>query len=90
MRNRCVSCGWKGGAGYFVLPTKPARRQMWIDALELKNESFRHIKSPRICFRHFKEEDFNTSNKLLTLKRSKNKKVILNNYSNTAQWSAYY
>ena len=63
----CRSVGENGG--FFKLPKKENLRQAWVEKLNLSPWFLKTEKTYRVCFRHFPKEAFNTSGKILTVKK---------------------
>ena len=51
---KCVICGAKGTKGFHTFPTTKAQRQKWLNLCKI--ESIKE--KDKICFRHFKSEDY--------------------------------
>ena len=51
---KCVVCGAKGAKGFHTFPTSKAQRQKWLNHCNI--ESIKE--NDRICFRHFKSDDY--------------------------------
>ena len=51
---KCVVCGAKGTKGFHTFPTTKAQRQKWLNHCNI--ESIKE--NDRICFRHFKSDDY--------------------------------
>jgi hypothetical protein len=51
---KCVVCGAKGTKGFHTFPTTKALRQKWLNHCNI--ESIKE--NDRICFRHFKSDDY--------------------------------
>ena len=72
MVNNCIvqSCRSEGeNGGFFKLPKKENLREAWVEKLALSPWFIKTTKTYRVCFRHFPKEAFNTSGKILTVKK---------------------
>ena len=63
----CKCFGEEGG--FFKLPKKENLRVAWVEKLGLSDWFVKTQKIYRVCFRHFPKEAFNTSGKILTVKK---------------------
>ena len=69
MPDRCIICHNYNddfGKGFFILPKNIPKRKRWIFSAKL--EDFYQNNGGRVCFRHFKDTDFNTNLKRLSLR----------------------
>ena len=60
MTRRCVLCGAPGSKAMFKVPAKPTEsvlREQWLHVIsKVTNVTEERVKSLRICYRHFAQE----------------------------------
>ena len=65
---KCVVCGAKGTKDFHTFPKSEAQRKKWLNRCIIESIKERD----RICFRHFKSDDYfprRSDNQMLKLKR---------------------
>ena len=69
---KCVVCGAKGTKGFHTFPTSKTQRQKWLYHCNI--ESVKEY--DRICFRHFKLDDYFPRRSDDQLKRLKKRFIV--------------